>query len=120
MNRRMSIVTGPALLLAGAIALLAAGATPARHMSGPPERAVVWVTGQNLFYDTIVLGRLPQRGKFQLLEMEGPTGLSTEFGPGDRGYRGGRWWVDLNNNGEQDSDDDYFLCPLLPPGRAEP
>ena len=41
----------------------------------------------------------------------------TEFGPGDYGHVGGRWWVDLNDNGEMDTEDHYFLCPLLGPGR---
>lgn len=87
---------------------------------GPPEQTVVYVTSQGLFYDSIVLGDLPLHGKFQLLEM-GPFGLQTEFGPGDPGYRGGRWWVDVNGNMEMDPDiDDFFLCPLIPPGRPTP
>jgi hypothetical protein len=89
-------------------------------LAGEGDPPVVYVTGQGLFYDTIVLGELPPRGPFQLLEMEGPTGLQTEYGPGDRGYVGGRWWVDANGNGEMDDEDSFFLCPLLPPGREEP
>jgi hypothetical protein len=81
--------------------------------SGP----VVYVTSQNLFFDSIVRTSLPQNGPFQLLEMAGPSGLQTEFGPGDVGYHGGRWWVDANSNGLQDSEDSFFICPLLPPGR---
>ena len=54
------------------------------------------------------------------MEMGGPSGIMTEFGPGDPGYKGGRWWVDANGNGEMDEDDVYFLCPLIPPGREEP
>ena len=77
-------------------------------------------TGQDLFYDSIVLTDLPPHGPFQLLEMDGPTGLQTEFGPGDPGYVGGRWWVDVNGDGEMDDGDDYFLCPLLGPGREDP
>lgn len=88
--------------------------------SSAGDEPIVYVTGQDLFYDTIILGDLPRRGRFQLLEMGGPTGLQTEFGPGDVGYLGGRWWVDVNGDGEMDSGDDYFLCPLLPPGREEP
>lgn len=87
---------------------------------GRGDGPVVYVTSQDLFYDSIVLTDLPPVGPFQLLEMEGPTGLQTEFGPGDPGYVGGRWWVDVNGNGEMDFDDDYFMCPLLPPGREEP
>jgi hypothetical protein len=48
------------------------------------------------------------------------TILQTEFGLGDPEYVGGRWWVDANGDGEMDSGDAYFLCPLLGPGREEP
>jgi len=81
---------------------------------------VIYVTGQNLFYDSIIGPDLPPFGPFQLLEMDGPTGLQTEYGHGDRGYVGGRWWVDVNGNGEMDPGDDYFSCPLLGPGRDKP
>ena len=71
---------------------------------------VVYVSSQGLYYDTFVAAEeLPAHGPFQLLE----DGV-TEFGPGDRGYRGGRWMVPNGNGGF-----DYFLCPLLPPGREE-
>lgn len=83
--------------------------------SGP----VIYVTSQELYFDSILNGPLPFRGKFQKLEM-GPNGLQTEFGPGDPGHRGGRWWVDENGNRRMDSDDSFFSCPLLGPGRAEP
>jgi hypothetical protein len=53
---------------------------------------------QGLYYDSIVVATLPFKGRFQKLEM-GPNGLQTEFGPGDPGYLGGRWWVDANPNG---------------------
>lgn len=92
----------------------------------PRGTKVVYVTSQNKYYDTIVpidpgAGKqLPWKGRFQLLEMTGPTGLQTEFGHGDREYVGGRWWVDANPNGYQDADDVYFLCPLLGPGRDSP
>lgn len=77
---------------------------------------VVYVTSQGLYYDTFVArDPLPMQGKFQLL-----ANGTTEFGPGDRGYLGGRWWEDLNGNGVQDAADHYFLCPLLPPGRESP
>ena len=84
--------------------------------SGP----IVYVTGQNLFYDSIVLTDVPQRGRFQQLVPGGPSGLMTEFGPGDRGYVGGRWWLDLNGDGMMNSGDKFFLCPLLGPGRENP
>jgi hypothetical protein len=76
----------------------------------------VYVTSQGLYYDTFVAkDPIPMEGKFQLLENG-----TTEFGPGDPGYLGGRWWEDLNGNGIQDATDHYFLCPLLPPGRPSP
>jgi hypothetical protein len=84
------------------------------------DSGVVYVTSQGLYYDTFATADpLPMKGKFQKLEM-GPDGPFTEFGPGDPGYRGGRWWIDVNDNGVQDEEDIYFLCPLLGPGRTSP
>jgi hypothetical protein len=83
---------------------------------GSRTPGVVYVTSQGLYYDTFVVrDPLPRKGRFQLL-----VNGQTEFGPGDPGYLGGRWWEDLNNDGIQDPDDHYFLCPLLPPGRPTP
>lgn len=80
---------------------------------------VVYVESQGQFYDSIVLTDLPAEGPFQqLFPGEGPSGLATEFGPGDTGYLGGRWWIDTNVDGSMDEDDMYFLCPLLGPGRG--
>jgi hypothetical protein len=77
---------------------------------------VVYVTSQGLYFDTFVaVDPLPMHGPFQLLK----DGV-TEFGPGDPGYLGGRWWEDLNGNGIQDEGDHFFLCPLLGPGRETP
>lgn len=88
--------------------------SPARFGDRVP--GVVYVTSQGLYYDTFVVkDPLPMNGRFQLLE-DGET----EFGPGQPGYLGGRWWVDENANGIQDSGDHFFLCPLLPPGRPTP
>ena len=93
--------------------------TKGRNAAGTP---VIYVTGQDLFYDTILLGELPYNGtdNFQKLEMDGPTGVQTEFGPTDTGYFGGRWWVDANGSGEMDEGDAFFSCPLLGPGREAP
>jgi hypothetical protein len=93
------------------------GATPAFVDGGRPGAlGVVYVSGQGLYYDTFVtVQQLPMKGRFQPLQ----NGV-TEFGPGDPGYLGGRWWVDVNANGVQDEGDDYLLCPLLPPGRSTP
>jgi hypothetical protein len=88
--------------------------TPSRFGGRTP--GVIFVTSQGLYYDTFVVkDPLPTEGRFQLL-----ADGQTEFGPGQPGYLGGRWWEDLNDNGAQDPDDHYFLCPLLPPGRPTP
>jgi hypothetical protein len=94
----------------------AAGAAVSPSRFGDRTPGVVYVTSQGLYYDTFVVkDPLPMEGRFQLL-MNGQT----EFGPGQPGYLGGRWWEDLNANGVQDASDHYFLCPLLPPGRTTP
>jgi hypothetical protein len=78
-----------------------------------------YVESQGLFYDSIVLADLPSKGRFQQLKPgTGPSGLATEFGPGDTGYLGGRWWIDTNGNNYMDEGDAFFLCPLLGPGRS--
>lgn len=83
---------------------------------GNQDIGAVYVTSQGLYYDTFVVrDPLPFHGRFQKIE----NGM-TEFGPGDPGYLGGRWWEDLNGNGTMDADDHYFLCPLLGPGRPTP
>jgi hypothetical protein len=88
--------------------------SPSRFGDRTP--GVIFVTSQGLYYDTFVVkDPLPMKGRFQLL-----ANGATEFGPGQPGYLGGRWWEDLNSNGVQDADDHYFLCPLLPPGRPTP
>lgn len=118
--RHLSIL--PVLALAAGLASAGAqaqgsssnppGANPPAAQNGPQ----IYVTGQGLVYDSIVLTGLPNQGPFQKLEMTGPTGLQTEFGPGDLGFVGGRWWVDANGNEMMDDGDAYFLCPLLGPG----
>ena len=101
------------------VAVTTAGAdsatsSPSRFGNRTP--GVVYVTSQGLYYDTFVVkDPLPMEGRFQLI-----ANGRTEFGPGQPGYLGGRWWEDSNGNGIQDPDDHYFLCPLLPPGRPTP
>ena len=108
-----SIVLLAGLAAALAVAVASAGAAPGGR---PGSDGVVFVTSQGLYYDTFVAkDPLPMHGKFQLL-----VNGTTEFGPGDPGYLGGRWWEDLNANGVQDAEDHYFLCPLLGPGRPTP
>lgn len=113
-----TIVLAAALTMA-ASSIYAKDRTKGRGAPGIP---VIYVTSQDLFYDTLLLGDLPFNGteNFQQLEMDGPTGVQTEFGPTDTGYYGGRWWVDANPNGYMDEGDVYFLCPLLGPGRTQP
>jgi len=115
------------IALAGAVALMSTSAfakgpkkerETGRGAAGFPA---IYVTGQDLYYDTILLRDLPYNGTTnfqQLVPLQ--TGPETEFGPGDTGYYGGRWWVDVNGDGYMDEEDVYFLCPLLGPGREEP
>ena len=105
-----------------AVALLAIGAAAMSLGEGQGRGTgpIVYVTSQDLFFDSIVLTDLPARGRFQQLVPGGPSGLMTEWGPGDRNYVGGRWWMDTNGNGMMDSGDAYFSCPLLGPGRETP
>jgi hypothetical protein len=80
----------------------------------------VYVMGQGLYYDTFVtVDPLEPNGPFQKLyppDDDHPFGR-TQYGPGDPEYLGGRWWEDVNHNDKMDSEDHYFLCPLLGPGR---
>jgi hypothetical protein len=110
--------SGIAILAIAAIGfLLSAGNVSAR---GAVEGPIVYVESQGLYYDSIVTAmELPPKGPFQQL-YHCDLGLCTEFGPGDRGHRGGRWWIDENGSGEMDDGDVYFSCPLLGPGREEP
>jgi hypothetical protein len=118
--RNLKILGALAIAIVAAFSLtansvLAKERTKGRGAPGQPE---IYVYSQGLVYDSIVLGDLPFNGtdNFQLLEMGGPTGLQTEFGPGDTGYYGGRWWIDANEDGYMDDEDIFFLCPLLGPG----
>ena len=115
-NRMLMLILVMALLLAVPTVASAKRGGEGGRGDGP----VIYVRSQGLFYDSIVTADpLPMKGDFQKLE---PTvdGLQTDFGPGDRGYRGGRWWVDVNGNGAQDEGDHFFSCPLLGPGRESP
>ena len=114
------------MILVAAVAVLAFPTAASATRGGEGGRGDgprIYVTGQGLVYDSIVTADpLPAEGPFQKLEMGGPTGLQTEFGPGDPGYVGGRWWLDLNHNGVMDppgeGGDKYFSCPLLGPGES--
>ena len=110
MIRRSSVYL---LLLVLVLGIVTSAHAQRRQREGA---GVIFVTSQQLYYDTFVTtDPLPMHGPFQLL-----VNGTTEFGPGDPGYLGGRWWEDLNGNGVQDDRDHFFLCPLLPPGRTTP
>ena len=116
---RKTLLTG---LLVGL--LTAAMAVPALASNGksgdsngrPGSDVQVTVLSTGLTYDSIVKADLPMKGRFQQL-IPTKDGLVTQYGPGDHGYVGGRWWLDMNGNGEMDEGDAFFLCPLLGPGR---
>jgi hypothetical protein len=107
------------LLGAAAMTTVIVGATNAQD-HGRGSGPIIFVNSQGLFYDSIVTADpLPPRGPFQELYV-GVFGLTTEFGPGDPQYVGGRWWMDNDGNGEMNEGDWFFSCPLLAPGRTEP
>jgi hypothetical protein len=98
-----------------ALALVVVATASAKGGRAGPT-GVVYVTSQGLYFDTFVTNEsLPMHGKFQLI-----ANGETEFGPGDPGYLGGRWWVDVNGDHVQNSGDMFFHCPLLGPGRPTP
>jgi hypothetical protein len=104
------------LILAALSVSLGIVVTTAKAGGGPLPRPVVYVESQGLYFDSIVTADpIPAVGPFQLLEM-GANGLTTEYGPGDRGYRGGRWMEDFDGDGTFH----YFMCPLLGQGRENP
>jgi hypothetical protein len=119
------MVFGAAALLALSIQSASAKRGSSGGRGGGP---IVYVTSQGLYYDSIVTADpLPAKGPFQQLfppttnpEYPFINILSTEHGPGNPGYVGGRWWVDIDGDGEMSAADHYFICPLLGPGRAEP
>jgi hypothetical protein len=109
MKHKLSILV--VVVIAALIAVV-----PVSAARGNGALGTIYVTSQGLYYDTFVTNEtLPMKGNFQKLENH-----TTEFGPGDPGYLGGRWWVDLNGNNVMDAGDQFFHCPLLGPGRTTP
>jgi hypothetical protein len=105
MKRRLMVLL--VVVMVAAVAVI-----PASANRGHGDLGMVYVSSQGLWYDTFVSAQqLPMEGRFQKLE-----GGVTEFGPGDPGYLGGRWWIDNNGNNEMDEGDTFLLCPLLGPG----
>ncbi len=120
--RRFATIGAVFALMMAVAAPAVAGGPPPRDEDGNRVRVIVYVESQGLFYESIVGPSLPANGPFQELRPgEGPGGtLATDFGPGDKGYVGGRWWVDANGSGEMDDGDAFFSCPLLGKGSAHP
>ena len=118
MRRLTTLAIAGLMVLATAAPALAGGPPP--RDDGERVRVTVFVESQGLYFESIVGPNLPMAGPFQLLRPgAGPGGsLATEFGPGDPGYLGGRWWVDVDGNGEMNEGDAFFSCPLLGHGSA--
>ena len=134
MNKKLasSISLGVLLFSLLTISVPLALAVPPDQAHGPPghidePEAVIYVSSQGMYYHTIVPyagDTLPYNGhngaSFQPIDPSTDP-ATTPYGPGDPGYKGGRWWIDVNGNGEKDPEgvDHYFLCPLLGPGMSE-
>jgi len=109
MKRRITVLM--VLVMIAAVSVI-----PASAARGHGALGMVYVSSQGLWFDTFVTADpLPMHGRFQKLE-----GGVTEFGPGDPGYLGGRWWIDSNGNDVMDEGDTFLLCPLLGPGYELP
>jgi hypothetical protein len=107
MKRRLVVLL--VVMMMAAVAVI-----PASANRGDGALGEVYVSSQGLYYDTFVSAQqLPMHGRFQKLD----NGV-TEFGPGDQGYVGGRWWID-DGDGIMGPEDTFLLCPLLGPGRTE-
>ena len=126
---RKTLLTGLVvglLTIVMAVPALASNGKSGESHGRPGSGLTIVVTGgtqttaDDVTYDSIPLGDLPMKGRFQLLEPN-TTGsdapLMTEYGPGDHDYVGGRWWIDVNMDGEMDAGDAFFICPLQGPGR---
>ncbi len=110
MKRKLTVLA--AILVLAALAVIPAAAEAGGHGA----LGVVYVSSQGLYYDTFVTASsLPMQGPFEKLA----NGVA-EFGPGQQGYFGGRWWEDTNGNGIMDAGDTFLDCPLLGPGRLTP
>ena len=106
-----------AVVLLGSAMLVNNTAFAKERVTGRGTGPVVFVTSQDLYYDSIVVADpLPAHGRFQQL-IPGENGLMTEYGPGEVGHLGGRWWIDVTGDGIMNDGDKFFLCPLLGPGR---
>ena len=95
MKRKLTVLL--VVVMVAAVAVI-----PASAARGHGALGMVYVSSQGLWFDTFVTADpLPMQGRFQKLEVvDGQP--QTEFGPGDPGYLGGRWWMDTNENGYMD------------------
>lgn len=85
------------------------------------SEGVIYVRSQGLYFDTFVsASELPMKGRFQKLYTFENAISETEYGPGDVGYLGGRWWIDTDGDNIMEETDTFLLCPLLGPGRENP
>lgn len=102
-----------AAIIGASIAGISGASAKGNAGGGKPGTTTV-CTSSGECYTSIVLdfAELPNQGDFQQL-IPGADGLYTAAGPGDPGYRGGRWWIDANGDGEQNEGDVFFMCPLL-------
>ena len=111
------------ILIMLTLSVLVVFGTSGSFARGNNPGPVIYVESQGLFYDAVIAADpLPMKGPFQQLyecEVDEVVGLCTEYGPGDFGHRGGRWWFD-NGDGVMDASDHFFSCPLLGPGREMP
>ncbi len=113
MSKKLGLIS-----LVLAISLVAA--VPAFAGGRATSTGVIFVESQGLYFDTLgAADPLPNIGPFQKLVPGDPYSV-TQYGPGDPGFYGGRWWVDVNGNNLRDEGDHFFLCPLLGPGRETP
>lgn len=117
---------GHALFCAVAVPVLAMALpslTVAGRGNGPT--GLIYVATQDLYYDTIGLMDLPDKGPFQTLVVDldsdgNIVSAVTDYGPGDTGYLGGRWEAWIYDSDGMLMGIRHFECPLLPPGRDEP
>ncbi len=103
------------LFITTSLILVTGSAMALKGGADPKSLGEVYVESQGLYYKTFV-SQAP-------LKFNGHNGDSfqelydgmTMYGPGDPGYRGGRWWID-DGNGIIGYEDTFVLCPLIGPG----
>jgi hypothetical protein len=103
------------ILIAASLIFVTGSVMAFKGGANPKDLGEVYVTSQGLYYKTFV-SQAPLRynghndDSFQELY----DGM-TDYGPGDSGYRGGRWWID-DGDGIMEYEDTFVLCPLIGPG----